>query len=264
MTFSIICPIKNIRLLVRQNCNAIIIRNIPDKIMTLILLVDDDPSALSLTKNVLQKSGYEVLAASSAQEALELIKEHRPDLAILDIVMPEMNGIKLCRCLRSDPFTSKIGVLFLTVLDHIIDIAQALDAGGDDYLVKRFDEVELMARVRALLRRTTGILDSNARDITVGQITLSTQRPVLYINGKVIELTSMEHHLLFYLMTHPGQPVLPDRLLEEVWHYPAGTGDPAAVRVHIANLRMKIEPDPEHPRYLLNVRGRGYFISTSA
>jgi DNA-binding response OmpR family regulator len=249
----------------KRLCNGIIIRNISyiQQIMSLILLVDDDVAALHLTESVLYKSGYDVAAVTSAHAALELIRTRRPDLAILDIMLPEMTGIELCRRLRSDPMTGKIGILFLTALEHSSDIALALDAGGDDYLIKSFDGVELLARVRALLRRIGGPLDPKANEISVGSLTLLVDRPVLYISGRVIELTSLEHRVMFYLMSHRGQPVPADQLLENVWHYPPGTGDPTAVRVHIANLRHKIEPVPEHPRYLLNVRGHGYLVSSA-
>jgi two-component system OmpR family response regulator len=231
--------------------------------MPLILLVDDDSASLTLTESILHKSGYDVAAVTSAHAALDVMRTRRPDLAILDIMLPEMTGIELCRRLRSDPLTGKIGILFLTALEHTSDIAHALDAGGDDYLIKNFDGVELLARVRALLRRSGGPLDPQSGEISVGHLTLSVARPVLYVGGRVVELTSLEHRVMFYLMSHRGQPVPADQLLENVWHYPPGTGDPTAVRVHIANLRLKIEPVPEHPRYLLNVRGRGYLISTA-
>ena len=228
--------------------------------MAHILVVDDDTAALAVTESILRKDGYDVMTATSAQAALDAIRANRPDIAVLDIMLPEMTGIELCRRLRSDPLTSRIGILFLTALEHSGEIALALDAGGDDYLVKHHDSVELLARVRALLRRAGGPLDPHKSEVNVGQLTLSVERPVLYVGGRAIDLTTLEHRILFYLMSHPGRPIPADHLLEQVWHYPPGTGDPTAVRVHIANLRQKIEPDAEHPRYLLTLRGRGYMI----
>lgn len=231
--------------------------------MASILVVDDDNAALAITESVLRKDGYEVMAVTSAQAALDTIRARRPDLAILDIMLPEMTGVELCHRLRSDPLTSRIAILFLTALEHSGEIAVALDAGGDDYLVKHHDSVELLARVRALLRRAGGPLDPHRSEVSVGHLTLSVERPVLYVGGHVIDLTTLEHRILFYMMTRAGQPVSAEQLLVHVWQYPPGTGDPTAVRVHIANLRQKIEPDPEHPRYLLTLRGRGYMIPSA-
>lgn len=230
--------------------------------MSHILVVDDDVSVLGAMKRVLEKSDYSVATATTGQDALTSITTQRPDLVILDIIMPHMDGLEVCRRIRADPYLAKIPILFLTAKDRSADIAEALDAGGDDYVTKPFELVEFMARVRALLRRMPGgVLDPYAEYHMVGKLKLHVTQMELIVDGTVFQLTAVEHQLMHYLMMHAGQPIPAVQLLQNVWHYPPGTGDPILVRVHIGNIRSKIEPDLEHPRYLINVRGRGYMLN---
>ncbi len=228
-----------------------------------ILIVDDELPILSAMKRILEKAGYEsITTADNGRTALEAIAHNRPDLVILDILMPQMDGLEVCRRIRADPYTAKVPVLFLTGKGNPADIAQGLDAGGDDYLTKPFENVELTARVRALLRRAPGgMLDPNSDYLTVGQLKLHARQMELLVGERVVQLTAVEHQVLHYLMLHAGQPVSATQMLKDVWQYPIGTGDPILVRVHIGNIRGKIEPDPEHPRFLVNVRGRGYVLN---
>ncbi len=230
--------------------------------MSHILVVDDDLSILGVMKRVLEKSEFSVDTVTNGQDALTHITAKRPDLVILDIIMPHMDGLEVCRRIRTDPYLSKIPILFLTAKDRPADIAEALDAGGDDYISKPFEVVEFMARVRALLRRMPGgVLDPFAEYHAVGKLKLHVTQMELVVDGNVFQLTAVEHQLMHYLMLNAGQPIPAVQLLQNVWHYPPGTGDPILVRVHIGNIRSKIEPDPEHPRYLINVRGRGYMLT---
>lgn len=230
--------------------------------MAHILVIDDDVRILDSISRVLEDVGYEVTSASGGQEALDIIARHVPDLIVLDIIMPEMDGIEVCRRIRADPFLAKLPILFLTAKGRPSDVAEGLDAGGDDFLVKPFEVIELPARIRALLRRASGgPLDPVSEYLTAGKLRLHATRSELYIAESMVELTPIEHRLLHYLMVHVGRPVSTPQLLEDVWEYPPGMGNPKLVQVHIANLRSKIEPDPESPQYIVNVRGRGYLVS---
>jgi DNA-binding response OmpR family regulator len=230
--------------------------------MAHILAVDDDEPVLRSVRRVLENAGFTVSTASSGKEALNLIAHGQPDLVVLDMIMPGIDGLEVCRRIRADPYTAKLPILFLTAKSRPADVAQGLDAGGDDFLTKPFEVVELPARVRALLRRAPGgPLDAESEYLVVGDIKLHAKRAEVHIGKQVIELTSIEHQLLHYLMLHAGQPIPALQLLRDVWQYPTGTGDPILVRVHIGNLRAKIEPQPDSPRYVLNVRGRGYVLN---
>ncbi|MBN1964842.1 MAG: response regulator transcription factor [Anaerolineae bacterium] len=228
-----------------------------------ILVVDDDSHVLRATTRVLQSAGFSVSAASSGSEALNLIKEQRPDLIVLDIIMPEMDGLEVCRRLRADPFLAKIPILFLTAKSRPTDAAQALDAGGDDFLTKPFEVIELPARARALLRRAPGgPLDPASDYLGSGTLRLHVTQPEVRVGDQAIELTAIEHRLLHYLMLHEGQPISTNELLQAVWEYPRGTGNPKLVHVHILNLRTKIEKQPDNPQFIRNIRGRGYFVNS--
>jgi DNA-binding response OmpR family regulator len=230
--------------------------------MGYILAVDDDEPVLRSVRRVLENAGFTVHTASNGQDALKMIERDRPDLVVLDIIMPGLDGLEVCRRIRADPYIARLPILFLTAKGRPNDVAQGLDAGGDDFLTKPFEVVELPARVRALLRRAPGgALDTESEYLTVGDIKLHATRAEVHVSGRAIELTSIEHQLLYYLMLHAGQPIPALQLLRDVWQYPAGTGDPILVRVHIGNLRAKIEPQPDSPRYILNVRGRGYVLN---
>lgn len=230
--------------------------------MAHILVVDDDAAVLGAIRRVLEKAGYTVQTAATGHEALAIIDDERPDLVILDILMPQLDGLEVCRRIRVDPYLTKMPILFLTAKDRPADIAEGLDAGGDDYITKPFEIVEFTARVRALLRRVPGgALDPLTDYLTVGKLRLHTTQMEVIVDGTVVQLTAVEHQLMYYLMLHSGQPISATQLLQHVWHYPPGTGDPILVRVHIGNIRSKIEPDADHPRYLVNVRGRGYVLN---
>jgi DNA-binding response OmpR family regulator len=227
-----------------------------------ILIVDDEPMVARSVSRILEDAGFTAQIAGSGEDALELMTRERPALVVLDIIMPGMDGIEVCRRIRADPFLARMPILFLTAKGRSQDVAAGLDAGGDDYLTKPFDVVELPARARALLRRAPGgTLDAASEYITVGGLRLHITRPEVDINGRQVQITAMEQRLLHYLMVHPGQPISTDHLLEDVWEYPPGVGNPKLVHVHIVNLRSKLEDNPEQPTLIRNVRGRGYLIA---
>jgi DNA-binding response OmpR family regulator len=231
--------------------------------MTHILAVDDESNVLKSISRVLQAAGFTVTTASSGLEALELIRHQRPDLVVLDIIMPDMDGLEVCRRLRADPFLARLPIIFLTARGRPTDIVEGLDIGADEFLVKPFEVVELPARIRALLRRAPGgILDPQADSIHVGNLKLMLTRTEASLDGREINLTAVEHRLLHCLMLHAGQPVPVDQLLQDVWEYPPGVGDPKLVHVHVGKLRGKVEEDTNNPRTILNIRGQDYLIPT--
>ena len=227
--------------------------------MTHILAVDDDATVLHSVRRVLEKAGFTVTVASNGREALALIARQRPDLVVLDIIMPEMDGLEVCRRIRADPFIARLPILFLTSRAGPTISRKGWMLAATT-LTKPLRWSELPARVRAC-SPGAGALDVEAEHLIVGELKLHSIRSEVHVGDRLVNLTSVEHQLLHYLMQHPAQPVAAEQLLEDVWQYPKGTGDPILVRVHIANLRAKIEPEPDTPRYIRNVRGRGYMLT---
>jgi two-component system OmpR family response regulator len=228
--------------------------------MTYILVVDDDPDVRETIRSILDRAGYQVRTASDGQEALDLISRQTPSAVILDIIMPEMDGMEVCRQIRADPFVGKIPILFLTAKGRPEDIVRGLDVGGDDYLTKPFEIIEIPARIRALLRRgPSGALDPGSEHLVIGPLKIHANRPEVWVGDILVELRPAEHRLLYYLMMHAGNPTATQRLLEDVWGYPSGTGDPSLVYVHIANIRSKFE-EIGAPPPIRSIRGHGYMI----
>lgn len=219
-----------------------------------ILVVDDDAQTLDMVELVLKREGYTVIRAFSAQEALNTIEETTPDLFIIDAVLPEMDGLTLCRKLRSLPQTSGIPIIFVTGNESPYSVAEALNAGGDDYVRKPFIPRELTARIRAHIRRSF-FLDGEVPNI---RIIPSTYR--VYVNDREVNLTRVEFDLLRHLCVAPFRLHSTDDLLAHVWQYPDGVGDAALVRNHIHNLRRKLEDDPERPEIIQSRHGRGYVV----
>ncbi len=229
--------------------------------MTHILAVDDDSEVLETVGRVLRHDAYEVSLANSAAQALILLEKRTPDLMILDIVMPEVDGITLCRQLRRESRFIPLPILFLTAKGSTDDIVNGLDAGADDYVVKPFELAELRARIAALLRRGTRDKKSDAI-LQLNDLRLDSDTYQVWIDDETaVQLTSTEHRLLRYLMEHPNQALSPGHLLQAVWEYPPNTGDPDLVRAHVRNLRAKIEKGARR-KYVRTIHGVGYMIST--
>ena len=228
--------------------------------MTHILAVDDDNEVLETVGRVLRHENYEVSLASSAAQARVRLEQRMPDLMILDIIMPEVDGVTLCRQLRQDSRYIALPILFLTAKGGTEDIVIGLDAGADDYVVKPFELAELRARITALLRR--GSRDKgNDAILQLNDLRLDSDTYQVTVDDSNIQLTSTEHRLLRYLMEHPNQALSPSHLLQAVWEYPPNTGDPDLVRAHVRNLRAKIEKGVRR-KYIRTIHGVGYMIST--
>ncbi len=220
-----------------------------------IMIVDDDAQILDMVELVLKREGYTVLRAFSAYDALQTVESAQPDLFVIDAVMPEMDGISLCRKLRAQPQTANTPIIFLTGNNSPQNVVDALNSGGDDFIRKPFVPRELAARVRAHIRRATYYMDSNVSEIRIvpGQYRV-------FVNEQEVILTRVEFDLLKYLCAAPYKLHSTEDLLSNVWQYPDGVGDAALVRNHVHNLRRKIEGDPERPEVIQSRHGRGYVI----
>jgi DNA-binding response OmpR family regulator len=226
-----------------------------------ILVVDDDPEVAKSIKATLQKY-YEVFVVYSGVEAIKEARRHRPDIIVLDIVMAGMDGLETCRQLRIDPALAHVPILFLTALGRPEDRVAGFRAGADDYLTKPFNLEELHLRIRAILRRVAPSKPALSTTIKINSLTLDRSTHEVTTDQRQIKLTPVEFDLLYHLMIHPDEIFTSERLLQEVWDYPSESGSPDLVRMHIKNLRNKIEEDPSNPQYILTIPRRGYTIAT--
>jgi DNA-binding response OmpR family regulator len=217
-----------------------------------ILLVEDDRRVRRATALALQQEGFEVLEAPDADSAMRLLDERKPDLAILDVMLPGRDGFELCRDVRK---TSGLPVIFLTAKTDTVDVVVGLESGGDDYVTKPFVMRELIARVRALLRRVQS--EAPHSRIAVGDIQIEPESGVVLKGGEPVALTKTEFKLLCTLASRPNLIFKREVLLEQVWGYDY-LGDSRLVDTHIRRLRAKVEPEPPNPRLIQTVRGLGY------
>ena len=216
-----------------------------------ILVVDDDTSLAEMLAIVLQGEGFEASVVSDGAEALPAVRAGAPDLVLLDLMLPGMNGIDVCRAIRAE---SGVPVIMLTAKTDTVDIVLGLESGADDYVVKPFKPKELVARIRARLRQFP---DAPAEQITVGDVTIDVPAHQVRRDGRPIPLTPLEFDLLVALARKPRQVFTREVLLEQVWGY-RHAADTRLVNVHVQRLRAKVEVDPEHPEVVLTVRGVGY------
>lgn len=232
--------------------------------MTIIYAVDDDPDVLSTLGRVLRADGYEVQLGSSGKEALEMVDRRKPDLLILDIIMPPgIDGVTVCRNVRANTNLILLPILFLTAKGATDDIVDGLDAGADDYIVKPFDIKELRARVAALLRRGKRTEQQAPSSILqIRNLKLDTNTYCAYVDEEQISLTTTEYRLLRHLMENHNQTLTLSQLLQSVWDYPPDTGDPDLVRAHVRNLRKKLEKSGNEQNFIRTVYGVGYIIAS--
>ena len=229
--------------------------------MDTILVSEGDQSTLSKLEEVMDETGYTVVAMSSAQDVLDRAEEIAPGLFILGVDLPDMTGIDLCRRLRTVSQFSETPIILLGKKALPENTAKALDAGGDDYIKKPFVPRELVARVRAHLRRSQQTASSIDNDMPLVTILPGTLQVI--IGDRSVQLTRMEYNLMYYLSHNANQWHSISNLLEHVWQYPGGVGHAALVRNHVRNLRRKLEEDPDHPSIIHSRHGRGYMVKAN-
>jgi phosphate regulon transcriptional regulator PhoB len=226
-----------------------------------ILVADDERDIVELVAYNLEGEGFSVLKAPDGRKAWEMVRKEKPDLVILDLMMPELPGMEVCRMIRSHAETAAIPIIMLTAKSEPLDKILGLEIGADDYLTKPFHVRELVARVRAVLRRSERRPDGDlpeSFDFSGLHVDFKSCRVTL--NGQPVELSSREFRLLQFFIGHPGRVYSREQLLDRVWGDEAFV-EPRTVDVHISRLRRAIEADKESPRYILTVRGIGYKFS---
>ncbi|MFA8439920.1 response regulator [Pueribacillus sp. YX66] len=224
--------------------------------MKRILVVEDEPSIVTLIKFNLEQAGFFVLTAEDGNTGLQLAVDEKPDLIVLDIMLPGMDGIEICKALRQEKNMTPI--VMLTARDDELDKVLGLELGADDYLTKPFSPRELIARIKAVLRRTKQDDKPEIENrMTIGELTIDTEKYEVALRGKPLELTPKEFELLIFLANHQGKVLSRDQLLNGVWDFEYD-GDTRIVDVHVSHLREKIEDDTKQPKYIKTIRGFGY------
>ena len=217
-----------------------------------VLVVDDDVKTVELVRLYLNRDGYRVLTAYDGVEALRLARESRPDLIVLDLMLPGIDGLQICRTLRNE---SDVPIIMLTARTTDQDKLTGLDLGADDYMTKPFSPRELAARIRAVLRRLPG--ERGPTEIKHGDLTVNSLKHEASLAGRPLNLTTVEFKLLGVLIKEPGRVFSRGQLIEKAFGYDF-EGFDRTIDVHILNLRRKLEPEPSHPRYIKTVYGAGY------
>lgn len=223
-----------------------------------ILVVDDEQHIVELVKFNLDKEGYQVDTAFDGRNALAAVERQKPDLIILDVMLPEVDGFEVCRTLQKNPATSEIPIIMLTARAEEIDKVLGLELGADDYITKPFSPRELVARVKANLRRREYInKPGNEKEIRHKNLVIRPERYEAILNGTKLDLTPKEFEILVILSSNPGRVFTRDMLLEKIWGFNE-VKETRTVDVHIRYLRQKIERDPSNPEYIETLRGIGY------
>ncbi|MDY0322817.1 MAG: response regulator transcription factor [Candidatus Carbobacillus sp.] len=234
--------------------------------MKRILIVDDEPSIVTLLQFNLEKAGYEVMTSGDGRDALVRIEEASPDLILLDLMLPGIDGMDVLKRLRA--LNIKTPVVMITARDEELDKVLGLELGADDYITKPFRIREVLARIKAIFRRietTTTVAngdgveedDRDKNPIQIGELEIDLLRYEVLRGGEAIDLTPKEYDLLFYMARHRGKVLSREQLLNHVWNYDF-MGDSRIVDVHVSHLREKLERDPKQPKYIKTVRGLGY------
>jgi two-component system alkaline phosphatase synthesis response regulator PhoP len=227
-----------------------------------ILVVDDEPSISMLIEFNLKLAGFDVQCVADGEAVFRALPSFRPDVLVLDLMLPKMNGLEVCRRLREEG--NMVPVVMLTALQDLPDRIAGLDNGADDYMTKPFSPQELISRIRAILRRTTALpaLQTDEPLVHGGLVVKPEQREAT-LDGQPVDLTPKEFELLLFLIKHRGKVLSRQQLLQGVWDYHF-LGDTRIVDVHISHLRDKIEANPRNPEYIVTVRNVGYKLSDAA
>lgn len=247
--------------------------------METILLIDDNKQLVMLLKGYLEKSGYKILTAENGEEGIDVLKQNIEiiDMAIIDFSMPFMNGPEVCEIIRKEMNLLKLPIIMLTSMSSIEDKLSGYRSGADDYLVKPFEPTELILRMESLFKRrdinkpsslnpTSG--DKNERGNKEDknpkmEIEVDKGSYKVLVKGREVNLSPMEFDLFYYLFENNNNYISSDKLLENVLHYPPGTGSPENIRSHIRNLRIKLEEDPGNPKIITSLLKRGYMLNTT-
>lgn len=225
-----------------------------------ILVVDDEADLVELVSYNLKREGFSVDSALDGEKALTKVKKENFDLLILDLMLPGIQGMELCRILRNDPKTSHLPIIMLTAKGEEFDKILGLEIGADDYITKPFSPRELVARVKAVMRRSPVEKPSGEGILNIGELKIDKERYAVSVKGKPVKLSATEFKLLLYLAERKGKVFNREQLLDAVWSDEAFV-EPRTVDVHIRRLRSQIEEDPANPRYIKTLRGIGYFFS---
>lgn len=222
--------------------------------MKTILVADDEPTLVATLKYNLERESYGVITAADGESALAAARAHRPDLILLDLMMPGLNGLEVCRIIRRE---THVPILILTARGAEADKVAGLEIGADDYVTKPFSVRELMARVRALLRRSENAPAPEADVVSSGDLTIDVRKRTVSRDGVGLALKPKEYELLSFFARNPGKAFTRDQLLNQIWGYDFA-GDTRTVDVHVRWLRLKIEEEPERPTRVITIRGVGY------
>ena len=227
---------------------------------SLVLVIDDEESIIDLIKLGLKYEGFEVVAAGDGEEGIAIAQRTKPLFIILDWMLPDMDGLEVCRRLRSNPTTRDIPILLLTAKDEVGSRVEGLNTGADDYLTKPFSFEELVARIRAILRRLNPIAtEDKSQLLQVGDLQINMATHEVTREGLVIDLTITEYNLLHLFMSHVGQALDRQTILNQVWGYDF-LGETNIIEVYVRYVREKIEDSPSSPRYIQTIRGVGYIM----
>ena len=225
--------------------------------MTRVLVVEDEDSISEPLAYMLRKEGFEVSVAADGPAGLESFDRDGADLVLLDLMLPGLSGTEVCRELRNRPVTGKVPVIMLTARDSEVDKVVGLELGADDYVTKPFSHRELVARIRAVLRRQGGTVTDDGAALEAGPVRMDVDRHLVTVGGETVQLPLKEFDLLELLLRNVGRVLTRGQLIDRVWGSDY-VGDTKTLDVHVKRLRAKIEPDPAAPKHLLTVRGLGY------
>jgi phosphate regulon transcriptional regulator PhoB len=226
-----------------------------------ILVVDDEPDLVELVSYNLRKEGFEISSASDGETALRKIRGGRVDLVVLDLMLPGIQGMELCRILRKDPKTESLPIIMVTAKGEEVDRVLGLESGADDYIAKPFSPRELVARVRAVMRRVEQ-KQPGGKAVRIGDLFIDSETYSVSKGNRLLDLSATEFRLLLFLVERKGKVFSRNQLLDAVWKDEAFV-EPRTVDVHIRRLRTQIEDDPSTPKYIKTKRGIGYYVEPS-